>query len=440
MNNLEAVPQHDADAERCVLGSMLIDARAAEIAVDELTPDDFYLRKHRILFVIMAQMFLSGEGLDEITVVIEARRRGNLESAGGADAIGGLVVSTPSAASVETHCSTLRRLWEVRELQRLARTVASEQQRMKTCDEIRAAAHAILDGIEWRRAGVAGDPVDLHDVAAPVSHEALTAPGRNLWGLATGVAGDVFDKRTGGIQAGCYVVLAGRASMGKSTFAFTVARGVRRCSPDAGVPLIISNEMLLPSIARAALASEAGIHPTQLLTRHLGSEQRERVKATMSDRKLAGVSVLHLAGGTVEQVAAIAMRHKRAHGLPLLVVDLASRLESQGESEYLQLKSISRGLQKLVHSLGTCIIATVQVSRAAMMNADKRPGLEHLKGCGSWEEDADHVWFLHRPGYYGGKDRRTEFMLAKDRIAGNVGSKWLEYQQATGQYVPSGEE
>jgi replicative DNA helicase len=125
--------------------------------------------------------------------------------------------------------------------------------------------------------------------------------------------------------------------------------------------------------------------------------------------------------------------------LPLLVVDLAQRLHAPGDSEYLRLTNVSHGLQALAGSLRTCILACVQVSRGAMLNTEKRPDLKDLKGTGAWEEDADQVLFLHRPAYYGGKDLRTEVILAKDRITGNVGSTWLQYDRNGGRYTAASE-
>jgi replicative DNA helicase len=428
------IPPHDADSEVGALGAMLMERSCAEIVTEELTPADFYVPAHRALYRIMMEMFNGGQELDEITVVSEATRRGVLDDCGVRVLIGSLITKA-SPTSVETYTHAIRERAEQRQLWELAQLVSRMGHEHATPDEILAKVHAVADGIEQRRAKLNADAVDLHALAVNVAKDALEGEARDTWGLPTGIAGGALDARIGGIQAGTYVVLAGRASMGKSTFAYAIARGVRRCNPAAGIPLIISNEMLPEAVARASLASEAGIHPAQLLSRKLGSEQRARVQAVIDRKRLAGVSVVHLAGATVPQVKALATRHQREHGLPLLVVDLAGRLHAPGDSEYLQLKNVSRGLQALAGVLRTCILACVQVSRGAMMNTDKRPDLKDLKGCGSWEEDADQVVFLHRPAYYGGKDHRTEIILAKDRIVGNTGSTWIRYDRNAGQYL-----
>mgnify|MGYP001600517385 CR=1 FL=1 len=430
-------PPYDHDAEIGALGAMLIDHEAATIAAAELRTTDFYHHPHRALFAIMCDMLADGQALDELTVVAEATQRQQLDACGGRDTIGRLIVKCPSAANVEGYCGVLKSLSEQRAMQDLAVRLRRMQDINTPTDEQLDMLHSEIARIEhWRLGGLA-ESFDLHGLAVPVAADALSGETRDTWGLATGIAGNALDERLGGMQAGTYVVLAGRASMGKSTFAYAIALGVRRLNPAAGVPLIVSNEMLPDAVARTSLASVAGIHPSLLLSRKLGSEQQARVRDVIGRRLLQGVSVVHLAGGTVPEVAALAAAHQRTHGLPLLVIDLAGRLHAPGESEYLQLKNVSRGLQALAGKLKTCIVACVQVSRNAMMNTDKRPDLKDLKGCGSWEEDADHVIFLHRPAYYGGKDRRTEVVLAKDRITGNVGTTWIQYDRNTGQYVPA---
>ena len=162
----------------------------------------------------------------------------------------------------------------------------------------------------------------------------------------------------------------------------------------------------------------------------------------IDERRLEGVTVRDMPGATLHQVRTAAQQHKRRHGLPMLVVDLAGRVRPppgrRFEREHEELTAISRGLQELSGKLRTHLIACVQVNRAVFLNTDKRPGLEHLKGSGSWEEDADHVIFIHRLALMGVKnDFRTEIIFAKDRIAGNTGSVFLVYNVNTGQYEPA---
>ena len=430
------IPPHDEESERAALGSMLMGREIVEIAADGLCVDDLYLPRHRLAFKVMAGMFARGAEIDEITAVSECSTLGVLDEIGGRD-FWGRLQNGAMPSSIETYIAAVQRETERRKLFLLQQSLATSLRHNASADEMLTAAHGVLDGIEAHRAKLHDVPVDMHVLAGPVARDAVDGASRHTWGLACGIADGRLDDRTGGIQAGGYVILAGRASMGKSTFAYTVARGVRRCNPTAGAPLIVTNEMLPEAVARASLASEAGVHPMQLLRRTLGQEQRERVVNVMRDRKLAGVSVVHLPGATVSQVKALATQHQREHGLPLLVIDLAGRMKSPGEKEYDQLKAISNGLQTLAGTLKTCILACVQVGRAALLNGDKRPGLHDLKGCGSWEEDADQVLFLHRPAYFGGKDNRTEVILAKDRVSGNVGSVWMRFDSNAGQYVPA---
>ena len=223
--------------------------------------------------------------------------------------------------------------------------------------------------------------------------------------------------------------------MGKSTFVTALARSIRRTSPKAGAPLIISTEMTPEAVSVEMLASEAGVHSRGLKRRNLTQRQKESVSGVVEHKGLSGIYVHEMPGKSVGAVRAVAKRHKARHGLPLLVVDLASKLKAPGKSKYEQLSAVSQGLHELKSDLDTCVVATVQINRGVMLNGDKRPELYHLKDTGSWEEDADKVILLHRPDYYGETDQRTEIIQAKDRMNfGGVRSIYVEYKPGTGRF------
>lgn len=178
-------------------------------------------------------------------------------------------------------------------------------------------------------------------------------------------------------------------------------------------PLIISTEMTAVGIARSSLAVTAGVHTAGLLKSNLGSLQSEKVQGVISNRELAGVKVVYLGGPSIAQIRAVAKRQQRRFGLPLLIIDLASKIRAPGKDDYERLTAVSAGIAQLKGELGTCIIAAVQINRAAQMNDKRRPELVNLKATGSWEEVADRVLLLHRPSYYGDMDNRTEIIQAK---------------------------
>jgi replicative DNA helicase len=430
--NQEILPPWNEEIEKAALGCMLIDARAAELAIEELARDDFYDKKHQTLFKVFSELFIKYENLDEIFVIGELSGRGLLENIGGKEIIGKLIMAAPSAAGIETYIATLRDLTERRAILNMTWKVSET---LNPEDNLQIIGDCV-DKIYNRRANVSGDPEDLHALAVPVANECMMENPRDFWGIQCGIAGGAIDDLTGGIQANQFWVLAARTSMGKSTFVRELATGLRRVNPGEGRPLILSTEMEASGIARAGLASAAGVAQELVLKRKLNDTQLDRVNRVIEQRELEGVSVLFDPALTIQKIRAITKRHKRKNGLSLLVVDLAGQIRLEGnKSEYERLCEISRSLGELKKEFQVCLIACVQVSRAVHMNEDKRPDLKDLKGSGSWEEDADRVLFIHRPSYFGKSDNRTEIIQAKDRVTGRVGSTFLQYLIDEGRYV-----
>ena len=432
---LERVPPHDEPAERAVLAAMLLDDRAAEVSVDGLTVDDFYLPRHQIVFKLFRDLFEQSAQVDFVVAGRELSKRDLVERVGGLEFLGQLAEDVVAPGNCEKYVRIVRELSTDRKLQDLG--VRLHQ---LSGSEALEYAEQQLAEIAASHAG-AGDPVELQMLADQVAHDALNGEPRETYGPPFGFAGREFDDLTGGAIPGTYWVVAARTSMGKSTFVAALARSLRRTSPDAGSPLIISTEMTPAAMGVEALASEAGVHSRGLKRRNLTATQRANVSAIVDTRSLEGLFVHEMAGRTVGAVRAVAKRHRARHGLPLLVIDLASKLKGTGKTRYEQMSSVSQGLHELKSDLNTCIIATVQVSRGVMLNGSKRPELHHLKDSGSWEEDSDKVLLLHRPGYYGEDDHRTEIIQAKDRLNyGGVRSIYVEYKPGVGRFEGTGDD
>lgn len=429
-----AAKPSDVRAEASVLGSIMCDRRCADIAFEMLNEVDFYNVRYRALYRIMASMHLAGRAIDEVSLCAEVERTGH----GGTfdrDEIGRLLVVVPNGAHVEEYCRIVRDLAGRRVLWDIAARITTSIDGSEQTDDILGQAQVGLDALANRRLNVTDEPRDLHDLAEPIAHETLTYPPQALWGLACGIGDGLVDELTGGIAACQYWVIAARTNVGKSTFVTALARGVRICNPEAGVPLIISTEMSESAIGRQSLASAAGVSVRGVLRRDLTHNQRGNVQRVIDNRELSGVSVKYMPGASIAQLKAVAKRHRNTLGLPLMIVDLASKLKSSGGDERQQLNGITTALAALKGELNTCVIACVQLSRSVFMDADKRPGLQHLKGSGNWEEDADRVLMIHRPAYFSPDgDQRTEIIQAKDRDFGNTTSVFIQYDKTTGQF------
>jgi replicative DNA helicase len=428
------MPKHEAiineQAEEAVIGCILTSPEAASIAFESVQEEDFQTAYGRKAYQSARMLWDRGQAVDEITVCGGVTGSDNRAFA---DWLGRAVVRVPSAARVEDYCSTLRETSQRRAVRGMAQAILDGGgQSLSALTKLAAEA---LEYCEKRQAGDTAEPRDAQDIAEDIYRECLSKPPLLTAGLRTGLANGALDALTEGVQRGQYWIIAARPSMGKSTLIGAIMHGVRRHNPKEGHPLLVTTEMSQRGMVLRALASAAGIHPRGLAKRNLTAEQKAKLKHVVQSKALAGVAIVNPSNIDVPGVRRIAKAHKRKHGLPLLVVDLAGHLQARGASEADRLKSVSNGLAALKTELDCCVIACVQINRQSMMDEDKRPGLHNLKGSGSWEEDADRVLLLHRPAYYGDKhDTRTEIIQAKDRDFGEARSIFVQYDRETGQY------
>lgn len=433
--HLDQIPPHDAESEAAVLGSMLVSPVAAEVAVELLTENDFYNSRNRLAFrAFSSAVFETGE-VDPLEVTPRLQGLGLVNGQGAGRLLGEYLEGRFHPGNVERYARLVKEAGRKRIAHELAiRILGKLNQEAPTDTELSA-----LIGEAYDQLGGAhdhGEPRDLHELAEGIAHDALEGQPLETLGLRTGIGEKAFDELTHGLRPNRYIVLAARTGVGKSTLVEALCTGCRANNPDAGVPLLISTEMHPDETALGALASAAGVHRMGLLKRNLTELQRESVRKTVGNKKLAGVQTAFMCGATLAQVRAVALRHKRRYGLPLLVIDVVSKLKANGETIRERCCELSAGIEKLKVELNTCIIACVQINRAAVTDsAGHRPMPHHIKESGNWEEDADQIIMLHRPAYFGDSDDpRTEIIQWKDRLTSSVGSTWIEWKPATGRY------
>jgi replicative DNA helicase len=431
------IPPHDESTEFATIGAMIMHPLAAETALELLRADDFYLPKHRTAFIVIQKLLKNGQAVDEIILVSELEAKGWTRD----DAryfVGNAQMSCPSAASIETYAAKLHDLTRQRILQEMCWALNDGIERKEDSQSLLDYVCREVDRIADRSSRDC-EPEDMHALAEPLVREALTLPPIKYAGLATGIGQGCFDALIDGLQSGNHILIAARTSMGKSTLLGALMRGVLKNNPGKGAPLLASTEMTSLANSLRAFGGAAGVHSRALVKRDLTPDQREFVQHTLDSKAIAGLFTVSVGGKTVNQLYAIAKRHKRRNGLPLLIVDLAQHLKSHEKSEREQLAAISRDLRQVALDLNTCLISAVQLNRSLFLKEDTRPELHHLQGTGAWEQDADQVILLHRPGYYGKSDNRTEVIFAKDRNGGRLGSTFLAYNASTGEFWDANE-
>ena len=434
------VPPHDLDAERAVIGAMLVSEAAVSVVGETLAAQDFYSETHRVLYGAMMRLYAKGEPIDQLTLTNELRGLGELDRIGGRSYVFRLVESVPTAANAARYAEIVRGKALLRAVIDAGSRI--QQEAFDEPDDVMQA----LDAAEQLIYGVSNR--QLKDHLSPVSE---LAPGtlemiQRLYeqeGEVTGVESgfDDLDRLTTGLHKSDLVILAARPAMGKTAFALNAiwhAAGVKKL-PVAIFSLEMSKEQLVQRLISQT---------TRIRTQDLRSGN---VKAEDWPKLVRGVAEVSRAPIWIDDSAGITLMEMRAK-----VRRLASRLSAQssdGEEgvplsmvviDYLQLMmggnrenrqqeiaEISRGLKVLARDLNVPVLAIAQLSRAVEQRHDKRPLLSDLRDSGSIEQDADMVMFLYRDEYYNpdSDDKGiAEVIVGKHRNGptGKVQLAWLE--------------
>ncbi len=391
---------YSLEAEVSVLGGMLIDRDAVARAVEIVDDSMFYREAHRRLFRAMSRLFERGEAIDVITLSEELKKTGELEAAGGMPYLAELLDAVPTAANLDYHARIVR---EKALLRRLIEA-ASETIR-EAYDQGDRSVEEVLDSAEQRIFKVAQSHertgfVWIKEILWPTFEhiERLQESKSGITGVPTGFA-DV-DRMTTGLQKGELCIVAGRPSMGKTSWVLNVAQNV---AIEHQIPVaIFSLEMSKEQLVQRLLCAEGRVDSQKLRRGRLSTEEFQRLAAAAGHLNTAPLWIDDSPGSTVLEMRAKARRLKAETDLGLLIVDYMQLMSSHGraESRVQEVSEISRGLKALARELEIPVVALSQLSRAPEQRSDRRPQLSDLRESGSIEQDADLVMFLYRPEYY----------------------------------------
>ena len=423
---LEKGLPHNLEAERCVLGAIMLDNSLLNQAVELLKTDDFYLSSHRLIFDQMLNLTEKSRAVDFITLTDELRRAGQLESVGGASSISSLIDGVPRLANLEYYARI------VQERSTLRNLIKRSNEIMTACYEQQEEVDTILDAAErsifqLAEAKVRTGFVPIHEIAKRALKKIeLAAKRKNMvTGIPTGFT--KFDELTSGLQSSDLVIVAARPSMGKTAFSLNIAT---HAALAAGKSVgIFSLEMSGDQLLLRMICSEARIDAQKLRTGYLSKDEWNRIPRTLSEFTQAKIFIDDSAGITLMEMRAKCRRLKAEQGLDMVVVDylqLMSAGKSRFESRQQEISSISRGLKGLAKELDIPVIALSQLSRAPeQRTGDHRPQLSDLRESGSIEQDADLVAFIFREEVYKRDDEEkkgiAEIIIGKQRN-GPIGS------------------
>jgi len=424
---------HSLDAEKSVLGAILIHNDAFNSAAEVIDSRDFFRDAHRRIFDRMIALSERGDAIDFVTLKEELSRAGELDEIGGPAYIASLADGVPRSANVEYYAKIVKEKSTLRSLihsanKILAEAYEAEQEPDLLLDEAERAIFAIAE--DRIRAGF----VPLRDLVQSsfTAIEKLQQHKGLITGVPTGFVD--LDEMTSGLQPSDLILVAARPSMGKTSFVLNIAQHVGT-STDMTVGFF-SLEMSKEQLFMRMLTSEARIDAHRFRTGHLNEKDYGRLSHALGTLAEARVFIDDSASIGILEMRAKARRLKAEHGLHLLIIDYIQLMQGRGrfESRQTEIASISRSLKGLAKELGVPIVALSQLSRAPETRSDHRPQLSDLRESGALEQDADVVMFIFREEQYRDSDGNpnqeaegtAEIIIGKQRN-GPVGTAKLAF-------------
>lgn len=431
----------DEVAERCVIGSVLIDPEGLKGVIYELETDAFYLLRHRLIWQSIRKLSTEGKPPDMLVLSAEMKEVGTLNDIGGFAYLTDCMNATPNHTRAAYYANIIQRLWSRRKIAAAAAQVAALATVNKPIEDIIAEASRLMSEVlvNPTRARVTPIIEALRDYYDKI--EALVLTGKPIFrGLPTGYTD--LDLIIGGLAPGELTTVAGRPGMGKSALLLCIIIQMLKLMPDK-VILFVSLEMDIDQIAGRLIAMEANINVADLRRGKIsaGAQFSRFVKGA------GDASTLNLAFARATDMSPNALRStineaQLMYGrVDLVVVDYLQLMQGDGSfkaSERVQEVSyITRQLKNMAGDYSVPILTAAQLSRAVDNRADKRPILSDLRESGSIEQDSDVVIFLYRDEVYNGETEfpnQAEVIVAKHRN-GPTGTAYLYFEKTLTRFM-----
>ncbi len=426
-------PPHNLDAEKSVLGSILLDNEVYPSLEGTLTAEHFYKEGHRKVWRAIERLFRRSEPMDLVTLTEELRQTGDLEAVGSVAYLIGLAEGVPTAAYAESYANIVREKAVLRDL------IGASGRILQNAYEQSAPLEQLLDEAESsifelatskRRSFFEGMPLLVHETFQKIN-EYFANPDP-VSGLRMGFK--ELDQMTAGLQASSLNVLAARPSMGKTAFALTIA--LNAALREAKTVGVFSLEMSGVQLVTRMLCSEARVDMSRVRSGQLSDRDFQRLADTAGRMSEAKVFIDDNADMTVMELRSRARRLMAEHDLGLIIIDYLQLMSGghgrQTENRQQEISTISRSLKALARELDIPVLVLSQLSRAVEARPNKRPMLSDLRESGAIEQDADLVMFIYRDEYYDPHSEKqgiAEIIVGKQRN-GPTGHVDLQFHNA----------
>lgn len=414
------LPPHSLEAEQSVLGGLMLDNRAWNDLSDRLSPEDFYREDHQLIYRAIVDLCGANRPCDFITLSEHLKAQNKLDAAGGLAYLGTLANDTPSAANVMAYAEIVRERAVLRGLVAVGGDVADLGYRpdgrgyAELLDMAEQRVFALRSTAERATSNYFSMPELMSQLERKIDE--LRNNPASLAGLATGFTD--FDHKTSGLHPGDLMILAGRPSMGKTSFALNIAEHVALYEKKPAA--VFSMEMPAEQLALRMVSSFARIPMGKLRTGELEDRDWDRLVSQGSLIREAPLFIDETGALSPLDLRARARRIKQRHGLGLIVVDYIQLMQVPGtkENRTNEISEISRSLKALAKELAVPVIGLSQLNRGVEQRDNKRPRMSDLRESGGIEQDADLVVFIYRDEVYNKEspDAGTaEIIIAKQR-------------------------
>ncbi|OOZ41144.1 replicative DNA helicase [Solemya pervernicosa gill symbiont] len=426
------VPPHSIQAEQSVLGGLMLDNESWDQVADRVGDDDFYRRDHRKIFAAIKQLAQEGNPFDVVTLSEWLERNSDLAEAGGLSYIGTLANNTPSAANIKAYADIVREHSVVRQLIRVGTDIADSGYVTEGRNSKELLDHAEQRVFQIAEQGARGNRgfTSIKDLLTNVVDriDQLMENDDPITGVSTGF--DDFDEKTSGLQPSDLVIVAGRPSMGKTTFAMNLAENaaIKSQTPVA----VFSMEMPGEQLAMRMVSSLGRIDQHSVRTGKLDDDDWPRLTSAMQILAEAPLFIDDTPALSPTELRARARRLKREHGLGMIVIDYLQLMQGSGnskENRTAEISEISRSLKALAKELNVPVVALSQLNRSLEQRPNKRPVMSDLRESGAIEQDADVIVFIYRDEVYNEEspDKGTaEIIIGKQRN-GPIGTTRLTF-------------
>ncbi|MDO8954175.1 MAG: replicative DNA helicase [Gammaproteobacteria bacterium] len=434
-NDLEQlkVPPHSIEAEQSVVGGLMLDNETWDKVAGTVTETDFYRREHRIIFASIAKLAETSTPFDVITLCDSLEANGELENVGGLAYLGELAKNTPSVANIGAYAEIVREKAIFRKLLIVSGEVADSVYRPdgKTSGEILDEAERKVFAIAEH--GSKDDGPSAVKEIMPSLIEKLDELMQTKGGI-TGIATDFIDldQLTSGLQPADMIIVAGRPSMGKTTFAMNIAENVAMDSPKP--VLVFSMEMPKDALLMRILSSMGRVDQSALRSGQLKDSDWSRIfqQVTLISERM-NLYIDDTPALSPTDIRSRARRLAREHGgLRMIVLDYLQLMQVPGQSDNRvnEVSEISRSIKALAKELHVPVIALSQLSRKCEDRTDKRPMMSDLRESGAIEQDADLIMFVYRDEVYNpdSPDKGTAEILIRKQRNGPIGDIRLTFK------------